>query len=84
VIERDPCPPSGSYCSARCRAHRGLAIAWWTLTAIRALLPAAVRMADLIIVVQGSRVTEFGTHDTLMARNGTYAELYTIQARAYR
>ncbi|MFC7274976.1 ABC transporter ATP-binding protein [Paractinoplanes rhizophilus] len=43
-----------------------------------------VRMADLIIVVQGSRVTEFGTHDALMAGNGTYAELYTIQARAYR
>jgi ABC-type multidrug transport system fused ATPase/permease subunit len=25
-----------------------------------------------------------GTHEQLMARGGTYAELYSIQARAYR
>ncbi len=43
-----------------------------------------VRMADLIIVIQGNRVAEFGTHDALMAAAGTYAELYGIQARAYR
>jgi ATP-binding cassette subfamily B protein len=43
-----------------------------------------VRMADLIIVLDGARVAEFGTHDELMARTGSYAELYGIQAAAYR
>jgi ATP-binding cassette subfamily B protein len=43
-----------------------------------------VRMADLIVVLDGSKVVERGTHDELMARNGTYAELYGIQAKAYR
>jgi ATP-binding cassette subfamily B protein len=43
-----------------------------------------VRMADLIVVLVGARVTEVGTHDELMARGGSYAELYGIQAAAYR
>ena len=43
-----------------------------------------VRMADLIVVLDGSRVVEFGTHDELMARRGAYSELYNIQAAAYR
>jgi len=43
-----------------------------------------VRMADLIVVLDGARVIERGTHDELMARNGRYAELYGIQAAAYR
>ena len=43
-----------------------------------------VRTADLIIVLQGNRVAEFGTHDELMSHGGTYAELYSIQAQAYR
>ena len=43
-----------------------------------------VRMADLIVVLDGARVAEVGTHEALMARGGTYAELYGIQARAYR
>lgn len=43
-----------------------------------------VRMADLIVVMDGARVAEVGTHDELVARDGTYAELYAIQARAYR
>ena len=43
-----------------------------------------VRMADLIIVLNGARVAEAGTHDELMARRGQYAELYRIQAAAYR
>ena len=42
-----------------------------------------VRMADLIVVMDGSRVAEFGTHEALMARNGQYAELFRIQAAAY-
>jgi ATP-binding cassette subfamily B protein len=43
-----------------------------------------VRMADLIVVLDGSRVAETGTHEDLMARGGPYAELYRIQEEAYR
>jgi ATP-binding cassette subfamily B protein len=43
-----------------------------------------VRMADLIVVLDGSRVVEVGSHEELMARGGSYAELYGIQAAAYR
>ena len=43
-----------------------------------------VRMADLIVVLDGSRVVEVGTHEQLLANAGQYAQLYDIQARAYR
>jgi ATP-binding cassette subfamily B protein len=43
-----------------------------------------VRMADLIVVLDGARVVEVGAHDALVARGGQYAELYAIQAAAYR
>jgi len=43
-----------------------------------------VRMADLIVVLDGARVVEVASHDELMARRGPYAELYEIQAAAYR
>ncbi|MBM7785086.1 ABC transporter ATP-binding protein [Tenggerimyces flavus] len=43
-----------------------------------------VRMADLIVVVDSSRVVEVGTHAELMARGGLYAELFELQARSYR
>jgi ATP-binding cassette subfamily B protein len=42
-----------------------------------------VRMADLIVVLDGARVVEVGSHAELMRRGGTYAELYTIQAQSY-
>jgi ATP-binding cassette, subfamily B, bacterial len=42
-----------------------------------------VRMADLIVVLDGARVAEVGSHPDLMARGGLYAELYGIQAAAY-
>jgi ATP-binding cassette, subfamily B, bacterial len=43
-----------------------------------------VRMADLIVVLDGARLVEVGTHEELIARNGQYSELYNIQAAAYR
>jgi len=43
-----------------------------------------VRMADLIVVLEGARLIEVGTHDELKAKGGHYAELYDIQAAAYR
>ncbi len=42
-----------------------------------------VRMADLIVVLQGSEVSQVGSHDALMRDGGAYAELYSIQAAAY-
>jgi ATP-binding cassette subfamily B protein len=43
-----------------------------------------VRMADLIVVLDGARLVEVGSHEELMALKGQYAELYNIQAAAYR
>jgi ATP-binding cassette subfamily B protein len=43
-----------------------------------------VRMADLIVVLDGARLAEIGTHDDLMAKRGPYSELYGIQAASYR
>jgi ATP-binding cassette subfamily B protein len=43
-----------------------------------------VRMADLIVVLDGAHLVEVGTHDALLAKGGQYAQLYGIQAAAYR
>jgi ATP-binding cassette subfamily B protein len=42
-----------------------------------------VRSADLILVIDGGGVTELGAHHELLLRDGLYAELYLLQARAY-
>ena len=43
-----------------------------------------VRMADLIVVLESGRVAASGDHASLMRAGGLYAELYELQARAYR
>jgi ATP-binding cassette subfamily B protein len=42
-----------------------------------------VRSADLILVVAGGGVAELGSHEELLLRDGLYASLYQLQARAY-
>jgi len=43
----------------------------------------AVRDAGHILVLSDGVLTEQGDHDTLMARQGLYARLFTMQARGY-
>ena len=43
-----------------------------------------VRMADRILVLEGGRVTEEGSHDALVAQGGTYARLFALQAKGYQ
>ncbi len=43
-----------------------------------------VRMADRIVVLDQGRILEQGTHASLLAQNGLYAELFRLQAEGYR
>jgi ABC-type multidrug transport system fused ATPase/permease subunit len=43
-----------------------------------------VRMADVIVVLDGGKVRESGSHEELLSLNGMYAELYELQSRGYR
>jgi ATP-binding cassette subfamily B protein len=42
-----------------------------------------VRRADVIVVVDGGRVVEQGTHGELVRLGGVYAQLFALQAAAY-
>jgi ATP-binding cassette subfamily B protein len=43
-----------------------------------------VRMADRILVLEGGRIEEIGTHDELLVAGRRYAELFELQAAGYR
>jgi ATP-binding cassette subfamily B protein len=43
-----------------------------------------VRMADRIAVVENGQISELGSHAELLARGGTYARLFEMQAEGYR
>jgi ATP-binding cassette subfamily B protein len=43
-----------------------------------------VRMADRIVVLEGGRLVEEGSHSQLLARNGRYAAMFEMQAASYR
>ncbi|WP_375444321.1 ABC transporter ATP-binding protein [uncultured Fibrella sp.] len=43
-----------------------------------------VRMADRILVLEGGKLHEIGSHEELLAMNGRYAELFALQARGYQ
>jgi ATP-binding cassette subfamily B protein len=43
-----------------------------------------VRMADRIVVLEGGRIVEQGTHAQLIAFSGRYAEMFELQAASYR
>ena len=43
-----------------------------------------VRMADVIVYLESGHAVETGTHDELIEAGGKYAELFEMQASAYR
>lgn len=45
---------------------------------------ASTRFCDRIAVFENGRLSEYGTHDELMKKGGTYAGLFRVQAQYYR
>jgi ATP-binding cassette subfamily B protein len=42
-----------------------------------------VRTADRIVVIEGGKIVEEGSHETLVAKKGRYAHLFSLQAQGY-
>jgi ATP-binding cassette subfamily B protein len=43
-----------------------------------------VRLADRIFVIENGSIIESGSHEELLALDGRYAQLFNLQAEAYR
>jgi ATP-binding cassette subfamily B protein len=65
-------------------AHANLGSSTGHITILVSHRFSTVRMADLIVVLDGARLVEVGTHEELLIKKGQYSELYGIQAAAYR
>lgn len=44
----------------------------------------STRFCDRIIFLKEGKITEYGTHDELLAKNGDYAYMYNIQSHYYK
>jgi ABC-type multidrug transport system fused ATPase/permease subunit len=45
---------------------------------------ASTQFCDRIALFKDGKLTEYGTHDELMSRNGAYADMFNTQAQYYR
>ena len=43
----------------------------------------STRFCDRIILLEGAKILEEGTHEELMNKNGRYADLYKLQSQYY-
>lgn len=64
-------------------AARGAADQAGAITLLVSHRFSTVRMADLIVVIEGGRIAEVGTHAELISAGGLYAQLHALQARSY-
>ena len=66
-------------------AARYRASGYWEDRTIASVWKDCCRLyADRIAVVADGTISELGTHAELLALNGTYAHLFTLQAAGYR
>lgn len=65
------------------RRARALGKSTGTITVIISHRFSTVAGADIVLVLEKGKLVEQGPHAELMAGNGSYAELYSIQERAY-
>lgn len=65
-------------------AAKAVAADTGAVTLVTAHRMSAVRLADLIVVLRDGQVAEQGTHAGLLAAGGLYADLFSLQANAYR
>ena len=44
----------------------------------------STRFCDRIILIDGGKIAEEGTHKSLLEKNGIYAKMFSLQSRYYR